>query len=287
MEQNTNHTVSKMSNFYTRTISTMFILPPVLYSVWEGGLLYFLLIFLVLVIAGYEFANICGRWSFSFDGMIMTTFMMLSATSFFLGKVVWGAVFIFLTVYLTYMVASMRYKSEKIPVVPSHLKRTKWLTLGSLYLSLGFSSMMYLAHVDETGVTILWVFLATVCNDVFAYIFGSLIGGKKIAPSISPNKSWSGFIAAAISTMVLTYLFGMYVNSSSEILLLSVGLLLAVFAHMGDMIESAFKRYLGIKDTSNIIPGHGGILDRIDAVLMVAFVVAVLGLILGKSPLFF
>jgi phosphatidate cytidylyltransferase len=276
-----------MSNFYLRTISTIFIFPPVLYAVWSGDILYFALVCLIILLSGYEWNNICGRWTLSLDGMVMITFMMLAATSFYMSKFYIAISFVLIGSYLTYLLAKIRSKSEVAHIIPSFLNRPKWLALGSLYLGLGFSSMAFLGSIDPYGITIIWVFLATVCNDVFAYIFGSIIKGKKIAPSISPGKSWSGFMAAAISTSILTYIFAVYLSSKHDIFLIIVGLFIAFFAHLGDMLESAFKRYIGIKDTSNLIPGHGGILDRVDAIIMVSIFIAVLGLILGKSPLFY
>jgi phosphatidate cytidylyltransferase len=282
---------SKMSNFYTRALTTFFIFPPVLYAVYAGGFLYFVLLFAIILLAGYEWSNICGKWSFGLDGMSLITVMMLSMTVFFMAKtlssIVLGIGIMLLGTYLTYILAKIRSKSELAPVIPSYLNRPKWIGIGCLYLSLGFSSMAYVANVDYSGYTLIWVLLATVFNDVFAYIFGSIIGGKKIAPKVSPGKSWSGFVSAAISTAILGYLFSLFLNTNNGLFMIIFGAFMALFAHLGDMIESAFKRYINIKDTSNIIPGHGGVLDRIDAILMTAIFTAVISIILGKSPLFF
>ncbi|MDR0484298.1 MAG: phosphatidate cytidylyltransferase [Alphaproteobacteria bacterium] len=201
-------------------------------------------------------------------------------------KIEVGLIIILVGAYLAYVLSKIRARSEKTPVIPEYVKRPNWFFWGTIYLSLAFSGLSYLTNTDTTGLTLIWVFLATVCNDVFAYIFGSIIKGKKIAPKISPGKTWSGFIAAALSTTILSYFFAMATGSKNELLIMGIGFFMAFFAHFGDMLESSFKRYLKIKDTSNLIPGHGGILDRIDAVVMVALFISVLSIILGKSPLY-
>lgn len=277
---------SKMIEFYTRTLSAIVLFPPVFYAIYNGGLLYFLLLFIVVILSGWEWNKIAGNWSFGIDSMFLITVVMLVMTTSFMGYVGTGIIIMIGGAYITYVLARIRAKADKTPVIPNYLNRPRWFFWGVIYLSLAFFGLAYLAEIDFTSLTIIWVFLATVCNDVFAYIFGSLIKSKKIAPKISPGKSWSGFIAAAISTTMLSYIFAIIVGNNNELLLMSIGFFMAFFAHFGDMLESSFKRYLKIKDTSNIIPGHGGILDRIDAVIMVALFISIVSMVLGTSPLY-
>lgn|GEM_PF-2036790 len=286
LDSNIESKKSKMSEFYTRTMSALVIFPVAFYAVWTGGFLYFLLLFTAAILAGWEWNKIAGNWSFGIDSMFLITVVMLAMTTFFMKYIGIGLIIIFAGAYLAYVLSKIRARSEKSPVVPEYIKRPIWFFWGTIYLSFAFSGLAYLTNTDNTGITLMWVFLATVCNDVFAYIFGSIIKGKKIAPKISPGKTWSGFIAAAISTTGLSYIFALYVGSKNELLVMGIGFCMAFFAHFGDMLESSLKRYLKIKDTSNLIPGHGGILDRIDAVLMVAIFISVVSIILGKSPLY-
>ncbi|MFL1781095.1 Phosphatidate cytidylyltransferase [Candidatus Hepatincolaceae symbiont of Richtersius coronifer] len=278
---------TKTNQFYTRTLSTLILFPPIFYAIYSGGLLYFMVLFGALLLAGYEWNNICGKWSFGLDGMTLITFVMMSITAFYMDQILLGLIIIIIGAYLTYSVAILRGKSEAKAVFPEHLHRPRWIFIGFIYLAIGFSAMAYLPNLDPYGYTLLWVFLGTIFNDIFAYIFGSIISGKKIAPKISPGKSWSGFIFAGLSTTLLTYLFAILLDSKNELLLMFFGFLLAVFAHIGDFLESWFKRYLQVKDTSGLIPGHGGILDRLDGLFGGAVYVVGLGLILGKSPLFY
>ncbi len=277
---------SKVVEFYVRTASAVVLFPPVFYSVYNGGMLYFSLLFIVVILTGWEWNKIAGNWSFGIDSMFLITVVMLVMTTSFMDHLSVGIVIMLLGAYITYVLSKIRAKSEKTHVIPEYINRPNWFFWGTIYLSLAFLGLAYIINTDYTGLTMIWVFLATICNDIFAYIFGSIIKGKKIAPKISPGKSWSGFIAAALSTTILSYFFAVSIGSNNELLIMAIGFFMAFFAHFGDMLESSFKRYLKIKDTSNLIPGHGGILDRIDAVIMVALFISIVSIILGVSPLY-
>jgi phosphatidate cytidylyltransferase len=119
------------------------------------------------------------------------------------------------------------------------------------------------------AITLFFVIWAT---DIGAYFAGKTIGGPKIAPSISPNKTWAGLIGGMIAAMITAY--GMvYFLINADIApfgILILGGVSAILAQAGDFSESAWKRKFGIKDASNLIPGHGGVLDRLDGILFVA-----------------
>ncbi len=283
------HTSSKMKEFYIRTGSALILFPPVFFAIWNGGLLYFSLLFVAVILTGWEWNKIAGNWSFGIDSMFLITVVMLVTTTSFMDYISLAIMLMLIGAYITYILSRIRGKAEKIPMVPEYLNRPVWFFWGVIYLSLAFGGLAYLVNVDPLGITnitLMWVFLATIFNDIFAYIFGSIIKGRKIAPKISPGKSWSGFIAAALSTTFLSYFFAITIGSKNELLIMLIGFFMAFFAHFGDMLESSFKRYLKIKDTSNLIPGHGGILDRIDAVVMVALFISIISILLGTSPLY-
>jgi phosphatidate cytidylyltransferase len=105
------------------------------------------------------------------------------------------------------------------------------------------------------------------CSDTFAYIGGSTLGGPKIFPKISPSKTWSGTICGIVVPVILSY-----VIFDHHIARTAITGILAMFGVLGDLVESKAKRVLGVKDTGTIIPGHGGILDRLDSFIMVSYV---------------
>ncbi|MBT0526826.1 phosphatidate cytidylyltransferase [Riemerella anatipestifer] len=122
---------------------------------------------------------------------------------------------------------------------------------------------------ESFSMEVFWMFVLIWSSDSFAYIFGRLLGRHKMAPKISPKKTWEGFIGGVLSTMLLGFFIEQnYTELRGNWIL--VGVLVSVFAPMGDLLESQLKRTFGVKDSGNIIPGHGGILDRLDSFMVCA-----------------
>ena len=141
---------------------------------------------------------------------------------------------------------------------------------GVLYVPLLGSFVGLLAgRADGRGVTIAAIGAAAV-YDIFAYAGGSKLGRHRMAPSISPNKSWEGAAVATVATVAVACLAGPALGPWSGPEAALLGLAVAFMAPLGDLVESMIKRDLGIKDMGTIFPGHGGALDRIDAILFVA-----------------
>ena len=128
---------------------------------------------------------------------------------------------------------------------------------------------------DKGWVLLIFAYILIWVNDIFAYLTGSAIGRHKLCPRISPKKTIEGSIGGAVFTMLFAYFinrfilniffFDSYINNI-EVLLLALGVV--IFGTLGDLTESMMKRHAGVKDSGNIIPGHGGILDRFDATFM-------------------
>lgn len=125
----------------------------------------------------------------------------------------------------------------------------------------------------EDNELLIGFFIILWCNDVFAYLVGSAIGKTKLAVNISPKKTWEGTIGGIVLSMVSAFLISKYFFSLDVVNWLVLGLLISIFATLGDLLESKFKRQAGIKDSGNILPGHGGVLDRFDGMILAAPVV--------------
>lgn len=289
MENNTTKvTVTKKNNNFTlRVISSVILLPVVIWVSLGGGFLYFLLLLIAACIACKEWDYMCGRWSFGIDTMSFMTFVCLAITSFYMGSLLLGFIFLIIGAYVTYFTVKFRAKSEShlSEVIPSYINRPLLLAVGQLYIGMAFSSLAYLHIYDHSNLTLLWIFGLVVCSDVSAYIFGSLIKGAKLAPSISPGKTWSGFIAAIIVTFLVSYIVSSILNIKNISDISFFGAVVAIVSHAGDLIESALKRHVNVKDSGNLIPGHGGILDRIDGLMLVAIFSLIVSLVIDKSIL--
>ena len=120
-------------------------------------------------------------------------------------------------------------------------------------------------RVDYGFVWLLWLMLVVIVTDVFGYFAGRTFGGPKFWPSISPKKTWSGTVAGWVGAAVVGFLFTLFTNADLTIILISIALSFA--GQMGDIAQSALKRRMKVKDSSTLIPGHGGLFDRFDALL--------------------
>jgi len=135
---------------------------------------------------------------------------------------------------------------------------------------------LYLIRSSAYGFEIIiWLIMSVWVCDIFAYLSGNIVGGPKILPSVSPSKTWSGFIGGASATVVFSLIYQNVMNVGGYNIVLW-SFFLGVVAHLGDFIESYYKRVFGVKDSGNIIPGHGGLLDRFDSILSTACFVILL-----------
>jgi phosphatidate cytidylyltransferase len=155
---------------------------------------------------------------------------------------------------------------------------------GVAYVGFPTVAMLWLrADVSLGFVAILFIFAIVWGSDIGAFAAGRTIGGPKLWPRVSPNKTWAGFLGALAAGLVSGLIFAQVVSGASSLVLATNGVLLAFVAQMGDLAESALKRQFGIKDSSAIIPGHGGVMDRADSTVAVSVAVSILALLVNPA----
>ena len=151
------------------------------------------------------------------------------------------------------------------------------LRCGFAVLSFGGLLTLSSLRTDVGLVQTFWVIAVVIASDLGGYFAGRTFGGPKLWPAISPKKTWSGTIGGWVLAMVFTIffiLFSLDIGWNA----LTWAVLIAIFAQAGDLAESALKRRAGVKDSSNLIPGHGGFLDRFDGMLGAFFIIFLLSL---------
>jgi phosphatidate cytidylyltransferase len=149
----------------------------------------------------------------------------------------------------------------------------KWMAGGLLYAGLPAIALIWLRAQPQGLGLVLWVLTLVWATDIFAYFAGRAIGGPKIAPKISPKKTWAGLVGGVVGAMVVGGLVADWANFPAPLFAtLSGGL--AVVSQAGDFFESWLKRRVGVKDSGTLLPGHGGIMDRVDGLVPVAVLVA-------------
>jgi phosphatidate cytidylyltransferase len=153
-----------------------------------------------------------------------------------------------------------------VALVVGLISRRPALGWGILYVGIPAFALIVLNWVWAE--LVLWVFVVVWATDIFAYFAGRTIGGPKLAPRISPNKTWAGLFGGIVGAAVCGWIAGHYMQI--EPIFLFLGAPFALLAQLGDLYESGVKRKRGVKDSSNLLPGHGGVLDRLDGLLPVA-----------------
>ena len=178
-----------------------------------------------------------------------------------------GYIFI---IYFLLILAILIYE-----LINSTVNKLRFITIVILQLILIISifHFIFLRIASDSGIELylLYIVISIWIFDSFSLIGGKLIGGKKLLPKISPNKTYSGLLTGFLSLLFFSSCFTMLVGNNDYMIIL-ITLLIGLFSFFGDSIESYLKRYLKIKDFGNILPGHGGLLDRMDAFILVFFV---------------
>ncbi len=165
-------------------------------------------------------------------------------------------------------------------------ERSIWTVMGIVFIALPSLAFSELRMLTPYGLeTVVWLLCIVWATDSAAYLAGSAFGGPKLAPQISPNKTWagavSGLAAGIIAGILLTQLSGFVAREPYVLACAGVSLL----TQCGDLAESFLKRTFGVKDASDLIPGHGGALDRLDGMIVATSGVAILAGIIGHSPI--
>ena len=267
-----------MKNFIVRTITGVFFVAAIVISFLNPRAMA-LLFALVTGMTVWEFCSLVndrpGVQANRFISTVAGVFLFFAMAGYNSG-ITPSSVFIPYLVSIIYLMIAELYLKAEDPIA-----NWAYTMMSQLYIALPLSLLNVLAYrwngtgVQYTYLTPLSVFVFLWINDAGAYCVGSLLGRHKLFPRVSPGKSWEGsigggllVIAVAVLVWHLTEQYGVNDLGLSAVEWAGLGLVIVIFGTWGDLIESLFKRTLGIKDSGNILPGHGGMLDRFDSTLM-------------------
>jgi phosphatidate cytidylyltransferase len=164
-------------------------------------------------------------------------------------------------------------------------ERGLWVVLGIIYIAVPCLALVWLRQHSPHGLEmVIWLMLVVWATDSAAYLAGSVFGGPKLAPDISPSKTWAGAVAGLAAGIAATIAFAQVSGGFADARLVVAGTALSLLTQCGDLAESSLKRNFGVKDASDLIPGHGGALDRLDGMLFATFGLAAYVEATGFSP---
>lgn len=256
-----------------RVLSALVMAPPALAAAWYGGIAFAVLVAVAAAIMGWEWHRMVTK-RFSPAGWVAA------------GGCAAAAVLALDAPHLAVLlVIAAAIASAALAPLAGERPRL-WAGMGALYAGLPSVALVWLRQDAQTGLmTVCWLFLLVWATDIGAYAAGRTIGGPLLMPSISPKKTWAGLLGGMAASMAVGAGVAVFAEMPVPWALALGSGVLAVIAQIGDFFESWVKRRWGVKDSSAIIPGHGGVLDRVDGLLAVAAAIALAALASGRAVL--
>ncbi len=242
----------KMGDLPLRIVSAVILAIVVIGFLWLGGIGFALLMALMAVIIHWEWTNMVSAATSAMGRIIAWLFLIIVLGAVIAGE--WLSSVLVLGIgFIMLLILSLVSK------------RQPWSPVGLVYAVAGAMAMVVLRLNEQAGIAmVLFLFAIVWLTDIGAYACGRMIGGPKFAPRVSPKKTWAGFIGGVSIGTICGSLFIYYMFGSISIIGIAITLFLSVFSQYGDLFESWIKRRFGVKDSSQLIPGHGGVMDRVD-----------------------
>lgn len=262
----------ELNSLQKRILTSLVMIPIAIGALRSGHPYVDILIFAVGALLSWEWSNMVPSKN-------QTTYAICYTFALGCSLLVFNRIVLFSIIGVVTLFLYLKAKNEE---------HRKLITLGVPYISIGVGSLYWLYYIFDTFgslpgekgsfVMTLWFMLMVWSVDIGGYVVGSSFKGPKLAPKISPNKTWSGLIGGVILAAAVSFIY-MYATKnifdltmplSEQFKFAQLAVFIAIIAQIGDLIESAIKRHLGIKDSSSLIPGHGGVFDRIDGLIFAA-----------------
>ncbi|MEI2386096.1 phosphatidate cytidylyltransferase [Breoghania sp. JC706] len=251
------------SNLVTRVVSALVLAPLFLFVVWYGSWLFLV----VIAVAGLLVLDEWSRITHSRDFVaLFAAFGLVAAVA----GVWWSSNF-----YAAMFIVDTMIIVGLLSLLSG---RPPWIALGVLYAGLPVIALSALRLGDNGLWAVAVVVALTWATDIAAYFVGRTLGGPKLWPAVSPKKTWSGAIGGLAGGALAAWAVSMISGIGAPLVVALVALPLSVASQLGDLAESALKRHFGVKDSGTLIPGHGGIMDRVDGLLAATVAAYAIGL---------
>jgi phosphatidate cytidylyltransferase len=256
-----------------RVLSAVALAPLPVAAIWFGSPWLPLLTALAGALMAWEWGRLCRRGHLGATGIVLVGVVLAAIATATLITPGLSIVFAFVGAGIVFWLA--RGRPDLDP---------EWTAFGALWVALPCICLLWLASGGPNGrTTLLWVLAIVWATDTGAYAIGRTLGGPRLAPRWSPRKTWAGLAGGAVCAGLAGWATAAWLGISPALPLVFLSAGLAIVEQFGDLAESLAKRRFGVKDSSGLIPGHGGLLDRLDGLLAVIPVVALLTMIAGRS----
>lgn len=259
-------TSAKWGDLGVRTASAVVLIPAAIACAWLGGIWFKGFVLLLAGLIAHEWTAMVHPRNFTQYALHMAAALSGAVLPDLAG------IGIALLVILGLALVSIFMARKEDP------DSSKWRYFGIFYVGFPALAFVLLRSDSHYGfAAILWVFLIVWSADTLAYFAGRIIGGPRLAPVISPKKTWAGLGGAVAGSALVSFIFAWVTQLNGIWTLAILAGVLAVVEQAGDLFESSLKRFHGVKDSGRLIPGHGGIIDRVDGLIAVAVAAALIG----------
>lgn len=256
-----------------RLKSACLLAPPVFAVISLGSPWFDILVVVTGLIMVWEWASMCSDGDFDLVGWLMAAGMSISLVPLYSGSLKFSLILVVCVSGIVATVALLRRHESPVRIA-----------MGTALISIFCLSFLLLRRTPDIGLElVVWLIVAVWCTDAGGYLFGKLVGGPKLAPRISPNKTWVGLGGGVVLAGLWSAATLSWAGGYSLGWVMAAAICIALLAQFGDLAVSAVKRRFGVKDTSGLIPGHGGVLDRLDGMLLTGPTVAFVLLLRAKG----
>jgi phosphatidate cytidylyltransferase len=262
------------SNLWRRILAAAVLIPAALAAVYVGGWALAAWTAAAGLAMSREWVAIVHRESFGWRFALHALALGASQAVLAMGYADWALT----SVLFAGLIGSVAAQARE--------ERAVWVVLGIVYVAVPCLAFVWLRQQVPHGLeTAVWLLCVVWATDSAAYVAGTTLGGPRLAPQISPNKTWAGAVAGLAAGTLAGVLLVQVAGGVPAAVTVGIGLVLSFLTQCGDLAESVLKRTFGVKDASDLIPGHGGALDRLDGLLFATLGLAAFVSATGRSPL--
>lgn len=262
------------STLWPRIFAAAILIPSALGAVYLGGWVLAVWTVAAGLAMAREWVQIVHGETFHWRFALHAAALAASQALLALGHSNWA----FVAILLIALLGNIASRARNEPGI--------WVALGVFYIAIPCLAFVWLRNIEPDGLlTAVWLLCVVWATDSVAYVAGSAFGGPKLAPMISPNKTWAGAVAGLAAGALASLLLAQLIGVVAVVPFIAAGLVLSVLTQCGDLAESSLKRTFGVKNASDLIPGHGGALDRLDGLIFATLGLAAYVDQTGLSPI--
>lgn len=257
-----------------RTITAIALAAPAAAAVILGPPHLTVFVGAIVAVMAWEWVRVTGAHVFGITGFTLAALLVAAVATAGFGRFYWAYGIVVAAVPVVIAVARLHAREHALPIAA-----------GALYIGVPALALLWLYARPEIGrALVIWLIAIVIACDIGAFFVGRTLKGPKLAPRISPGKTWSGAVGGVTAAVAAGVALGLVLGLASPLALAGAAFVFAVISEMGDLLESGVKRTFRVKDASGILPGHGGMMDRVDGIVAALVAAALAIWLAGGDP---